>query len=110
MRDAQKEALMHMEDDPEFEELKKSLFQEVKFVHQEMQKFEDLFRPSLNLTQTKIRNFPDRVYLIEHAWWQRWMEVSKYLIYRRMLRDQAKPTINKEWDNQIQTNSAFPNL
>jgi hypothetical protein len=44
-QEEEKETQFIMEDDPEFEELKKSLFQEVKFVHLEMQKFEDLFRP-----------------------------------------------------------------
>lgn len=70
-------------------------------MHTEMQKFEDLFRSAGYGFQSggggEERAYPERVYLIEQGWWQRWSDVSRYLVYRRMLRDLSKPKINKDW-------------
>ena len=60
-------------EDVEFEELKGSLFEEVKYVQSELQKFEDLFRQSGYAFQSsdekKPKVYPERVYLIENGWW-----------------------------------------
>ena len=100
--------------DIDFDDIKNALFDEVLFIHGELTKFENLFKPkpygmqdrpiydpfamhdvkSGQSSKTAERVFPERVYLIEYDWWQRWMDLSKFLIYRRMLKKREEPASN----------------
>jgi len=90
----------------------------VLFTCNELAKFEELFRPrpygmpggpavgtvgfgsggnaGLGLASSE-RAYPERIYLIEQDWWRRWTDLSKFVIYRQMLKDQDKATTAGDW-------------
>lgn len=71
------------------------LFDELQFVHKEMQPFEELFKPAssgyfsnwFNLGGTKpAKVYPEHIYLITPAWWNLWCERVDYKKYERLLK------------------------
>lgn len=69
---------------------KQLLFDEVSFIHKKMTEFENLFKKKPMKTSCSILlkktvevkpETPDRVYLIEKSWWQRWSDIVQYAKY-----------------------------
>ena len=84
------------------------LFDELQFVHREMQVFDELFKPASSSgffsgwlgagTAKATKNYPEHIYLISPAWWNLWCERVDYKKYERLLKQLKNNSIAKKAD------------